>query len=93
MSVDDILELFNNIKHYGKRLNIFEEQSEDGYVTEIIWLYDNEVYSSTQVNGELEQLYKSFKFNEVSYIDNKIIAKNVEYWLPVGIKISDERKF
>lgn len=83
---DKIKQLWCDIQHYGKILNQFDKSDYNDFYTERTHRYQDTIYKSFMLNGELIILFKRYDYEIYSYMDGKKLFER-GYWLPVGLEI------
>lgn len=85
---DKIKQLWCDIQHYGKVLNQFDKSDYNDFYTERTYKYQDTIYKSVMLNGELIVLLRRYDYEIYSYTDGKKLLDKT-YWLPVGLEIVD----
>lgn len=85
---DKIKQLWWDIQHYGEILSKIDKSDYDDFYTERTHKYQDKIYKSIMLNGELIALLKLHEYEIYSYTDGKKLLDR-EYWLPVGLEIVD----
>lgn len=85
---DKIKQLWWEIQHYGEILSKIDESDYDGFYTGRTHKYQDKIYKSVMLNGELTALLKRYDYEIYSYTDGKKLFDRI-YWLPVGLEIVD----
>ena len=85
---DKIKQLWWDIQHYGKVLNQFYKSDYSDCYTEQTHKYQDTIYKSVMLNGELIVLLRRYDYEIYSYMDGKKLLDKT-YWLPVGLEIVD----
>ena len=83
---DKIKQLWRDIQHYGKVLIQFDKSDYDNCYTERTHKYQDTIYKSVMLNGELIVLLRRYDYEIYSYMDGKKLLDRT-YWLPVGLEI------
>lgn len=81
-----IKQIWLDIRYHGEVLSQIDKSDYDNFYTERTHRYQNEIYESIMLNGELIALFKLFSYDIHSYTDGEKLF-NREYWLPVGLEI------
>lgn len=85
---DKIKQLWWDIQHYGKVLIQFDKSDYNDFYTERTHKYQDTIYKSVMLNGELIVLLRRYDYEIYSYMDGKKLLDKT-YWLPVGLEIID----
>lgn len=85
---DKIKQLWWDIQHYGEILSQIDKSDYDNFYTERTHKYQNEIYESVMLNGELIVLLKRYDYEIYSYTNGEKLLDRT-YWLPVGLEIVD----
>lgn len=83
---DKIKQLWCDIQHYGKVLNQFYKSDYNDCYIERTHKYQDTIYKSVMLNGELIVLLRRYDYEIYSYTDGKKLLDKT-YWLPVGLEI------
>ena len=85
---DKIKQLWCDIQCYGEVLSQVDKSDYNNFYTDRTHKYQNKIYESVMLNGEVIVLFKRYDYEIYSYTNGEKLLDRT-YWLPVGLEIVD----
>lgn len=83
---NQIKQLWWDIQHYGEVLSQDDKSDYDNFYTDRTHKYQDGIYESVMLNGELIALFRRYDYEIYSYTNGEKLLDRT-CWLPVGLEI------